>query len=207
VQALRLEGVQVKALAKFLFEAGMLKKMRRTGYPFLGTGSESVADHSFRAALLGYMLALKQPELDAPKVALLLLHHDLAEARTGDLNYMQKRYAKADEEKAIQHQVRDLPEVMADSIRSLTTEFNESKTPEAILARDADQLDFLVELKEQKDLGNKYADDWIRYALKRLQTDAAKELARDILTTDWTEWWFEKRDDLWAPPNGNNQEN
>jgi putative hydrolase of HD superfamily len=137
----------------------------------------------------------------------LLLHHDLAEARTGDLNYMQKRYAKADEEKAIQHQVRDLPEVMADSIRSLTTEFNESKTPEAILARDADQLDFLVELKEQKDLGNKYADDWIRYALKRLQTDAAKELARDILTTDWTEWWFEKRDDLWAPPNGNNQEN
>jgi putative hydrolase of HD superfamily len=197
----------VKALAKFLFEAGMLKKMRRTGYPFLGTGSESVADHSFRAALLGYMLALKQPELDAPKVALLLLHHDLAEARTGDLNYMQKRYAKADEEKAIQHQVRDLPEVMADSIRSLTTEFNESKTPEAILARDADQLDFLVELKEQKDLGNKYADDWIRYALKRLQTDAAKELARDILTTDWTEWWFEKRDDLWAPPNGNNQEN
>jgi putative hydrolase of HD superfamily len=96
---------------------------------------------------------------------------------------------------------------MADSIRSLTTEFNESKTPEAILARDADQLDFLVELKEQKDLGNKYADDWIRYALKRLQTDAAKELARDILTTDWTESWFEKRDDLWAPPNGNNQEN
>ncbi|KIX12703.1 HD domain-containing protein [Dethiosulfatarculus sandiegensis] len=194
----------MRSLAKFLFEAGMLKKMRRTGYPFLGTGNESVADHSFRAALLGYMLALQQPELDAPKVALLLLHHDLAEARTGDLNYMQKRYAKADEEKAIEHQVRDLPEVLAESVRSLTREFNESKTPEAMLARDADQLDFLIELKEQKDLGNKYADDWIRYALKRLQTDAGKELAREILTTDWTEWWFEKRDDLWAPPNGEN---
>jgi putative hydrolase of HD superfamily len=26
-------------------------------------------------------------------------------------------------------------------------------------------------------------------------------LAKEIMETDWTEWWFEKRDDWWAPNN------
>jgi putative hydrolase of HD superfamily len=188
------------SLVHFFFEAGMLKKMRRTGYPFLGSGGESVADHCFRASLIGYMLALPQPELDAPRVALLLLHHDLAEARTGDLNYVHKRYSEAKEEKALEHQARDLPPEAAQSLLELTSEFNQNQTPEARLARDADQLDLLLELKEQQDLGNPYAARWIHYAVKRLQTEAARETARSILETDWTDWWFEKRDDLWAPP-------
>lgn len=188
----------MNGLARFLFEAGMLKKMRRSGYPFLGSGGESVADHCFRAALLGYLLAFSQKDVDAPRVALMLLHHDLAEARTGDLNYMQKRYTTANEEKALAHQVKDLPPELAEEITSLTEEFNQGETPEARLAHDADQLDLLLELKEQQDLGNAYARQWIHYSLKRLRTDAARELAESILKTDWTDWWFEKRDDLWV---------
>lgn len=190
----------MEGLARFFFEAGMLKKMRRTGYPFLGSGGESVADHCFRASLMGYQLALMDPTLDAPRVALMLLHHDLAEARTNDLNYVHKRYAQADEAKAQEHQLRNLPPSLADKVRSLTTEFNQAVTPEALLAHDADQLDLLVELKEQQDLGNPYAKHWIHYALQRLHTPLGQQLAQSILHTDWTDWWFEKRDDLWAPP-------
>ncbi|MCF8031846.1 MAG: HD domain-containing protein [Desulfarculaceae bacterium] len=193
----------MRALAKLLFEAGMLKKMRRTGYPFLGSGGESIADHCFRAALIGYLLALELEEVDEGKVALLLLHHDLAEARTGDLNYMNKRYCTADEDKALEHATRELPEAMGKRIRELCGEFNAGETAEAQLAHDADQLDLLIELKEQQDLGNPYAKHWIHYALKRLQTEAARELAHTVLTTDWTDWWFEKRDDLWVRNNHN----
>lgn len=188
----------MKALANFLFEAGMLKKMKRTGYPFLGSGSESVADHCFRASLLGYHLALLEGGVDATKVALLLLHHDLAEARTGDLNYVHKRYCRSDEDAAIADQTKDLPPQMAAHIKELTTEFNQRQTPEALLANDADQLDLLLELKEQQDLGNPYAKLWIHYAIKRLTTPAAHKLADSILATDWTEWWFIKRDDIWV---------
>ena len=188
----------MNGLARFLFEAGMLKKMRRSGYPFLGSGGESVADHCFRAALLGYLLAFGQEGVDASRVALMLLHHDLAEARTGDLNYLQKRYTTADEEKALAHQVKDLPPALAAEITALVHEFNQEKTPEAKLAHDADQLDLLLELKEQQDLGNAYARQWIHYSLKRLRTAAGRELAESILRTDWTDWWFEKRDDLWV---------
>jgi len=191
------------SLARFMFEAGMLKKMRRTGYPFLGSGGESVADHCFRAALLGYMLALQEGGLDAPRVALMLLHHDLAEARTGDLNYVHKRYSRAQEKKALEHQARELPPAVAQSLLELVEEFNANQTPEARLAQDADQLDLLVELKEQKDLGNPYAARWIHYALKRLQTEPGRELAQSILETDWSEWWFEDREELWVPPKRN----
>ncbi|MCB2226216.1 MAG: HD domain-containing protein [Desulfarculaceae bacterium] len=193
----------MRALAKLLFEAGMLKKMRRTGYPFLGSGGESIADHCFRAALIGYLLAVELDDVDEGKVALLLLHHDLAEARTGDLNYMNKRYCTADEEKALEHATRELPEALAARIKEHCREFNAGESKEAQLAHDADQLDLLIELKEQQDLGNPYAKHWIHYALKRLQTEAARELAHTVLTTDWTDWWFEKRDDLWVRNNHN----
>jgi putative hydrolase of HD superfamily len=182
----------MKHLARLIFEAGMLKKIRRSGYSFLGSGGESIADHSFRAALLGYQLALLQPDMDASRVALMLLYHDLPEARTGDLNYVNKRYARADAAKAWQDQAADLPPQVAESYLSLIEEFESLQTRESFLAHDADQLDMIAELKEQHDLGNPYAQVWIKNALSRLYTSAARELASAVLNTDWTEWWLER---------------
>ena len=33
------------------------------------------------------------------------------------------------------------------------------------------------------------------YALKRLQTESAKELAEEAMNTTYTDWWFEKKSD------------
>jgi putative hydrolase of HD superfamily len=191
----------MKHLARFIFEAGMLKKIRRSGYPFLGSGGESIADHSFRAALLGYQLALLQPDMDASRVALMLLCHDLPEARTGDLNYVNKRYAQADAAQAWQDQAADLPPQVAASYLSLIEEFESLQTRESLLAHDADQLDMIVELKEQHDLGNIYAQVWIKNALPRLHTTAGKEFASAILATGWAEWWLEKEQNSMGGPN------
>jgi len=40
--------------------------------------------------------------------------------------------------------------------------------------------EMILALKEYKDLGNKYAEEWLEFSLKRLQTDAAKELAKKL---------------------------
>jgi putative hydrolase of HD superfamily len=82
-------------------------------------------------------------------------------------------------------------------------EFNAGESPEAMLSRDADQIDLILSLKEQQDLGNRYAKDWIEYAVKRLRTERAKDMARQILNTDSTDWWFEKNADLWVNGPGN----
>ncbi len=128
------------------------------------------------------------------------LLHDLHEARTGDLNYMNKKYVKVDEEKAIEDLTDTLP--FGDDIKNSVDEFNSGQSKEALLANDADQLDLILMLKENKDLGNKYADEWISFALKRLKTDTAKKLAEEILETDSTHWWFEDKSDWWI--NGGN---
>ena len=186
----------MKGLINFLFEAGMLKKTPRTGYQFLGSGQESVASHSFRTAIVGYTLSRNEPGVDSLKIILMCLFHDLHEARTGDHNYVNKRYVNVDEEGAIRDLARELP--FGDEIISLTREFNKGESLEARISRDADQLDLIIELKEQQDLGNKYAENWLYYAVKRLLTESAKSMAREILETDSTDWWFEKKRDLWV---------
>ena len=186
----------MKRVVEFLFEVGMLKRTPRTGYQFLGSGGESVADHSFRTAVIGYVLASKEPGADRSKVILMCLLHDFPEARTGDHNYVNKRYVNVDEESAVLHQVRDL--FFGDEIIALTREFNACETLESRLSKDADQLDLILELKEQLDLGNSNAKDWLTFAVKRLVTESAQKMAQEILRTHSTEWWFDKKSDWWV---------
>ena len=186
----------MKKIVNFLFEVGMLKKTPRTGYQFLGSGKESVAEHSFRTAIIGYSLSIEEPEADSGKTVLMCLFHDLHEARTGDHNYVNKRYVEVDEEGAVRDLARDLP--FGGEITSLTHEFNAGESLEARISKDADQLDLILELKQQQDLGNRYAVEWLSYAIKRLLTESAKEMAREILNTDSTDWWFEKKTSLWV---------
>ena len=194
----------MKRVVEFLFEVGMLKKTPRTGYQFLGSGGESVADHSFRTAVIGYVLASQEPDADRNKVILMCLFHDLPEARTGDLNYVNKRYVKADEERAVRDQAGEL--FFGEEMIDLSREFNAVDTLEARLSKDADQLDLILELKEQLDSGNPNAKDWLFFAVKRLFTENAKKMAREILTTNSADWWFDKEADWWVNGPGDQQD-
>lgn len=186
----------MKRIADLLFEVGMLKRTPRTGYRFLGTGEESVAEHLFSTAFIGYCLAQLDDKVDAFRVVKMCLFHDLPEARTGDQNYVYKKYVQVDEERAAGDLAAGLP--FAEEVTGLIAEFNACETQEALLAHDADQLALLLQLKEHKDLGSRYADEWLRNNAKRLQTPVAKKLADAILQTDLSAWWFTEGDaDSW----------
>ncbi len=185
----------MKNIANFLFEAGMLKRTPRSGFQFLGTGAESVAEHIFRTTYIGYALGKLAAGVDVDRMIKMCLFHDLPEARTGDLNYVNKKYVTANEKKAIDDLAQTLP--FGGEIRELIEEFNEGRTEEASLARDADQLEMILALKEYKDVGNKYADEWLEFSQKRLRTEAAQKLAGVILETDSSLWWFSDKGDWW----------
>ena len=186
----------MRDLADFLFEAGMLKKTPRSGFQFLGSGSESVAEHVLQTLYIGYVLCKLEPAADELTVLRLCLVHDLPEARTGDMNYMNKKYVTVDEKKAI----RELAEPLffGGEIEAALEEFNGRETRESLLARDADQLALILQLKECGDLGNKYSQEWIRFAVRRLATENARKLAESILDTDSTNWWFKDKSDWWV---------
>ena len=144
---------------------------------------------------IGFALGHLATDVDKDKLLKMCLFHDLPEARTGDLNYVNKKYVKANERKAVGDLADTLP--FGDEIRELIFEFMEGESPEAKLAYDADQLEMIVALKEYKDLGNTYAKEWLDFALKRLKTAIARELAETILETDSSLWWFSDKSDWW----------
>ncbi|MEI8172794.1 MAG: HD domain-containing protein [Deltaproteobacteria bacterium] len=188
-------------ITNFLFEVGMLKKTPRTGFQFLGSGSESVAEHILRTVFIGYALSKMEPDVDEYKVLKICLVHDLPEARTGDMNYMYKKYVTVDELKAVDELTETL--FFGEDIKAAISEFNERSTRESLIAHDADQLSLILQLKECGDLGNKYSEEWIKYASMRLYTQNAKKLAGSILKTDSAEWWFKDKSDWWINGNHN----
>lgn len=187
------------SIANFLFEVGMLNKTPRSGYQFLGSGKESVAEHILRTIFVGYSLCKMDKSLDESRVLKMCLFHDLPEARTGDMNYVNKKYVEVDEEKA----VRELTEGLffGSDIKEIIDEFNRKETKEALIALDADQIALILQLKEYGDLGNKYSEEWIKYARRRLCTKEAKELAEKIINTDSSNWWFREKSDWWVDGN------
>ena len=190
----------MRDIVNFLFEVGMLKKTPRTGFQFLGSGCESVAEHVLRTMFIGYTLCKLRGDVDELKVLRMCLVHDLPEARTGDMNYVYKKYVTVDENKAVRELTEEL--LFGDEIKAFIDEFNEKKTEESLIAHDADQLSLIFQLKECEDLGNKYSGEWIAFAVKRLLTDTAREMADTVIETDSSLWWFKDKSDWWI--NGNN---
>ena len=181
----------MKGIANLLFEARILKNIPRSGFHFLGSGSESVADHSFITTFVGYVFSQMAREADALKLLQMCLVHDLVEARTGDLNYVQKKYLAVDESRAIADLTENLP--FGEAVADLIKEFNAAETLEAQLAHDADQLALILELKALHDAGNNGPESWIPHVMRRLQTTIGESMAKQILNTPSDEWWFEDK--------------
>lgn len=184
-------------IAEFLFEAMLLKRVQRTGYQFLGPGKESVAEHTFGVMCIAWTLARLTPEADQGRLLAMCLVHDLPEARMGDLNHVQKRYVTADEKLAVDHMTRGLP--FGPDLQVLLDEFNTGETIESRLARDADQLAFLLDLKSLADMGYSAPPKWAGHVKKRLRTAAGINLSESIINMEWDTWWlkiFIDNDDL-----------
>jgi putative hydrolase of HD superfamily len=183
----------MKAIAGLLFEARILKELPRSGFQFLGSGHESVAEHAFLTTFIGYVLAQIAPGLDQLKLLQMCLLHDLSEARTGDLNYVQKKYVAADEAKAVADLTQNIP--FGRAMGGLLKEFSTGETLEARVARDADHLSLIVELKALSDLGHRGPEAWLPHVVGRLRTEAGQRLAKEILQTASDAWWFEDKED------------
>ncbi|HEX2999303.1 MAG TPA: HD domain-containing protein, partial [Armatimonadota bacterium] len=141
--------------------------------------------------------------VDEARLLRLCLFHDLPEARTGDQNYVNRRYVQVDDA----HVRADIAAAspLGPALVAAITEFEEGDSLEAQLARDADQLEMLALLREEEELGNARAKEWQPSCLQRLHTDAAKAVAEEMLATPTDDWWFhDKEDRHWV--NGGKEE-
>ena len=188
-----------KKITNFLFELGTLKHVNRSGWWLIDIKDpENVAEHSFRAAVMGYVLAKMENDassdenskVDVHKTVMMALFNDLHETRLNDLHKVGHRYIdfRAAETKANQEQTSELGE-MGKEMFGFHEEFQERKTKEAIIARDADLLENAYQAKEYLEIGYKDAQSWIDSIWKIINTDSAKKLLKEIETTSSNEWW------------------
>lgn len=182
---------QVAAVLNFISEAGMLKRAERSGWSVVGIKEkESIADHSFRCAMIGYMLA-RCERRDPYKVLLMTLFGDIHEARITDLHKMAQRYIdlSAAENVSFYEQIDDLPQFLKKELRDMRQEYIAQKTHESIIARDADILECLLQAKEYCEFGYRQAASFTKKAPRCLVTRSAKALWKKAKKSNINDWW------------------
>ena len=180
-----------KQFTNFFFELGMHKKIEHCGTKFAGVKHpDTLGEHSARAAQIGFALALEENG-NAEKIAVMCLMHDIGEIRIGDAHRIAQRYLETipAERKAVYEQTAPLPAPLRDRIRSLWDEFNEQKTLDSHIARDADLLETMFQAKEYIDTGYNAAERWLTNGSSYLKTKTAKEWFATMKKTSFTAWW------------------
>lgn len=110
---------------------------------------ESVAEHSWRLALMAMLLEDEFPKLDMNKVIKMCLIHDLGEAFTGDIPTFLKTDADAEkEDNILLRWVDTLPEYQRVQFKELLTEMLALKTPEAKLYKSLDKMEAVIQHNE-----------------------------------------------------------
>jgi len=118
----------------------------RTRHAWMKSGrQESVAEHSWRMALMAYFLRDQFPNADLTRVLLMALLHDMGEVFTGDI----PTFEKTDADRAREHELRDewidaLPAPYAAEVRSLFAEMDAMETEEAKIVKALDRMEAVI---------------------------------------------------------------
>ncbi len=190
------KDIFTKTVANFLFEVGILARTPRSGFHLLGSGDQSVAEHTNRVTFIAYALAMMDGVVDVAKVMKMALLHDISETRISDLNYVNQKYVERREESAHKDITDSVP--FGKDMLETILEYEERKTAESLLVKDADNLEWILALKEEADRGNTRALVWAKIAVKRLKTQYAQMIAEEIMATDSNDWWFDKDSKWWV---------
>jgi len=171
-------------LLRFFKRAGRLKTEPRLGW-FVKLGlerPESVADHSYRAALLAMVFADARG-LDAEKAVRMALLHDLAEAVVGDSipGQMSPSEKKRSESAAMKSILADLPSKLAVRYAAIWNEYEEGRTRVAKLVKHMDKLEMAIQAAEYKEEDPKRdVSEFMRSARKSMTDARVKDLLRRL---------------------------
>lgn len=140
--------MDVRQYIDFLSQIEKLKCNTRHSWTSDGR-AESVAEHSWRLAVMAMLCADEYPELDIHKVIQMCLIHDFGEAVTGDVPAFLKTDAhESEEQQAIAGMLNDLPEHTRRTLSELFAEMDAKETQEAKLYKALDNMEAILSHNE-----------------------------------------------------------
>src|SRR3954447_5649067 len=148
-------------MADFLHEVGQLKRLPRAGWQFAGIPNpESVAEHSFRVAIVGIALATLEGA-DIGRTAALCIVHDTPETRVGDVPAVGRAYVTTASPEAVSvHQTSAMPDALAAVFQELVHAYEAEESIESRLAHDADKLETPLQAREYEAQGGYDTAQW-----------------------------------------------
>ncbi len=183
----RNEKEMERKIVNLIFEWGHLKKIKHEGWRLLGADSpESVAEHSLRAAQIGYVLAKMEKYENPYEVVTICVFHDMGECRIGDIHRIASRYLDADERRAVEEQLRNLD--FSDELLSLWEQVEKRKTDAGSIAKDADILEMAFTARELQARGYDIGE-WLENTKKYLSTKSARILLEELKCANPHEWF------------------
>lgn len=180
----------MKRDVEFLFEIGMLRLMPRQWQRFLGPDVANNSEHMFRVAWLAWIIAEREGVKDTGKIIKMALMHDIAESRTGDVDYISRQYVKRDEHAAARDMLTDTS--IEQELLELMAEYEKRESIESKIVKDADTLDVEMEIREMHSSGHGLAtaiqphrDDVVS---KLYFTESASQIYEEIRHADPHDW-------------------
>ena len=169
---------------KYIEFLNVIEKLKcNTRHSWTSSGrQESVAEHSWRLAVMAMLCADEYPDLDINKVIKMCLIHDFGEAITGDIPaFLKSQNDEAEEELAIEKISSLLPINIRDEIKCLFSEMKEMRTDEAKLYKALDNIEALISHNEAD------ISTW-------LPREYEENLTYGQKNSDWSSWTRELRE-------------
>lgn len=185
--------MDAKKLLEVMHVAARLKDTPR--HCFTPDGRrESVAEHSWRAALMAYFMKDEFPQADFDKIIAMLLIHDLGECFTGDIPVFDKTQGDEETEARLLNEwVAALPLPFSEELAALYREMEERQTLEARIYKCIDGLEAVIAhnesdlstwLPNEYELNRSYCEDRVQFSdyLVALRRAIREETERKIET-------------------------
>ena len=157
--------------------------------------TESVAEHSWRIALMAFLLRHEFPDVNIDRVVDMCLIHDLGECFTGDIpTFIKTDSDRETEDSLLSRWVASLPSGVSGDMQSLYAEMDAQETKEAKLYKALDKLEALIQHNEspletwsenEYELNQRYAfdvvaySDWLVNLRKSILEDTLEKIARE----------------------------
>lgn len=187
--------MEVRALLDVLHIAERLKDELRHCETSKGR-RESVAEHSWRLALMAFFMKDEFPTLNMDKVIKMCLIHDLGECFTGDIpSFLKSGGDEERERSALETWVASLPAPYSVELKTLYAEMDALETDEARLYKALDRLEAVIQhnesdiatwLPREYELNLTYADENVAFSdyLKRLREEIRRETRDKIAAAE-----------------------
>ena len=182
---------------KYIDFLNVIEKLKcNTRHSWTSSGrQESVAEHSWRLAVMAMLCADEYPNVDINKVIKMCLIHDFGEAITGDVPaFLKSQNDEIEEELAIENLISVLPPNTKNEMKILFSEIKEMRTDEAKLYKALDNIEALIshneadistwlpiEYEENLTYGQKNSEwsDWTKELRETIKQDSIKKIRKE----------------------------